>query len=163
MNIIMNIYQKKLAICRTRIFFGGRHHSRNIVSNIRELVVADKLKVTESKYTDSWVYSQKPFNDPESTSTYDGCIDLSIWEGEIEIGVWEGEMMYGDRRKKRSTFKLEGDWWLVPEIIFAVNNEYAFHAREKQREIEDAEFNARCSLMEDKLLNEFDPSKVSDE
>lgn len=160
----MNIYQKKLAICKhSRIYFDGYHSNWDNISKIRDMVVAGNLKVTESIYSDSWEYDQKPFTDPKSTSTYDKCTELSIWNGEIKIDIWEGEMMYGDRRKHRSTFKLEGDWWLIPSIVLAVNNAYSLYAIKVQRAIEDAEFLARVSLMEDKLLNDFNPDEAEDE
>lgn len=159
----MNIHQKKLAICKRRIFFGGRHTTWDIVARIRKMVIDGTLKVSESKYTDIWVPGQKPFTDPESTSTYVGCIDLTLWHGELEVEVWEGKMMYGERRKKRSTFKLEGDWWLIPELVIALDNVYSLYALEVQRGIEDAEFLARVALMEEKLLKEFNPDEVEGE
>lgn len=159
----MNIHQKKLAIYKNRIYFGSKFSTWNIVASIRAMVEAGTLKVTESIYTDTWVYNQKPFTDKESTSTYQGCIDLSVWDGEIEIVVWEGEMTYGERRNRRSTFKLEGDWWLIPAAVKAVEYHFDSHVQEEQKSIEDAEFNARATLLGEEMLKAFDPNKVEDE
>jgi hypothetical protein len=144
-----NLIKKKLKIINHPVFFSGHRHA----GPFRELVATGKMEVISSSEYDAWS-KDLPFSDPQSTCTFQECIDICVTtSGDVNITVWNGNA-YGDQTTKKAIYTLIGWWWEHKAAVDAINRAFCSYTLSILEEERLAEQEKLRLIIENRLLSE---------
>jgi len=135
--------------CRNPGMFSG---NRKRLAEVRDAFDKGYLKVTTVDRHRS--FGQHEFADPQSTRTYDECINMAFSKGKLTILIFDGSMVDGFPRDKRVTFTLEGQWQEIEFLRGLVFNRLTHHAAELLKKEAEAERNHRINMRVKLLMGE---------
>lgn len=150
----MHIAQKHLKIVGAVVYCGHRH----VAQHVRELLGKGLMQVVRSSgFRNGFDREPIPFEDSESTCTYDGCIDVMLREtGRLEIEVWNGRMLNGEREDLRAKYTIEGEWWRIASLVKDVERAFSIATSQVMDREDEEERKLRHKRTAERLLAEFD-------
>jgi hypothetical protein len=149
----MNKYQKMLKILGHEVAITGQKHAQPI----RDLLKGGVLKFVESKEFPSYSWSEPtPFEDRESTCTFEDCIDVTVRIDEtVTVKVFSGDSYDGYRLDLRASYTFSGDWWNCEALCNAVMHAFNRHTLHLLQLEEAAEREKKRQTIANRILSEM--------
>lgn len=142
--------QKKLAIVGT-VVTGGY----NLMLAVRRTAKEGKLSLIKTINYDRW--REYKFEDPESTTTFEDCVDVKLDEvGRLTLEIWNGENLRGHPTNRRVSFEFEGEWWRIEVLVKVVDAYFKNHCLEELKRREKEERERQAALIGSELIEKFD-------
>lgn len=147
----MNELQMKLKLINYTV---AARDPRRHIDAVRAAVERGDLKLVKTVSHLSW--SEYPFEDPKSVSTYEDCVSLYVFDDTVELHIWNGDTMYGNPTERRVSYSFEGKWWVLKALVTEVEREFINHCDAELVRREEAERQKRSARLGKFLLMELE-------
>lgn len=130
---------------------------------VRSLYKQNLLRLVKTSRYDYWGTDVPDFNNTNSTSTYEDCLDIILHANEeLEVVIWKGDALYGHRQQKQYSYTFVGEWQLIESLQDRIDHEFAQYCLMLMEIEEETRKTERAKAIGESLLLNYGKDNSTD-